>query len=241
MGWLWTAFENGGFFMIPIAVMLIAGTVVIVERFYQLLYVQQSDGPELMKQVQKLLMDNNLEGAVRICSAKPEAAINQVFKAGLINSDRPPQEIQEYMEVASLGVLPQLQKRMPYLFTIANVATLLGLLGTIIGLIKTFEAVGAVEGSQKQVLLSAGISTAMNTTAFGLIVAIPCMLAYGFLSNRITHIIDDIEYFSSKLLILLRTGSEFFDRYQDQEFFSTEQVPLKANSSDSHNGGEDAA
>lgn len=206
-----TTFNDGGFFMYPIALLLILGFLIIIERTYAILFLYKADGSKLMQRIQRLILDNNIDEAVKVCNSKKKAAIYQVFKAAMVSSDRPIEEIQDHIEVANMAVIPKLQERMPYLSTIANVATLLGLLGTIIGLIKTFEAVGAVEGSQKQLLLSAGISTAMNTTAFGLIVAIPCSLAYGFLLNKINTIIDEIEHYSGRLLILLRTGSQYFE------------------------------
>ncbi len=212
---LFDAFRDGGFFMYPIALLLIAGTIIIVERIYAILFVYQADGGSLMQKVQRLILDNNIDDAVKLCSSRKQAAIYQVFKAALVSADRPVEEIQDHMEVANMAVIPKLQSRMPYLFTIANVATLLGLLGTIVGLITTFQAVGAVEGSQKQMLLSEGISTAMNTTAFGLIVAIPCSLVYGFLFNRINSIVDEVEHYSGRLLILLRTGSQYFEDFSD--------------------------
>lgn len=211
------AFRDGGLFMYPIAFFLVLGSIIIAERIYMILFVYYADGAELMNKIQRLLLDNNIDEAVKICSSKKNAAIYQVFKAALVSTDRPIEEVQDQVEVTNLSLIPKLQQRMPYLSTIANVATLLGLLGTIIGLIKTFEAVGAVEGSQKQLLLSAGISTAMNTTAFGLIVAIPCSLVYGFLFNRINTIIDEIEHYSGRLLILIRTGSQYFEYLSDEQ------------------------
>lgn len=217
IGKMITIFNDGGFFMYPIALLLILGFIIIVERTYAILFVYKADGAKLMQRIQRLVLDNNIDEAVKLCNSKKHAAIYQVFKAAMVSSDRPIEEIQDHIEVANMAVIPKLQERMPYLSTIANVATLLGLLGTIIGLIQTFEAVGAVEGSQKQLLLSAGISTAMNTTAFGLIVAIPCSLTYGFLLNKINTIIDEIEHYSGRLLILLRTGSQYFEVGSSEE------------------------
>lgn len=219
-------FADGGIFMWPLLILLITGSVIIVERMYMILFVYQADGAPLMQKVQRLLLDNNIDEAVKLCNSKKRAAIYQIFKAALVSADRPVDEIKDHMEVANLSIIPKLQQRMPYLFTIANVATLLGLLGTIVGLIKTFEAVGAVEGSQKQLLLSAGISTAMNTTAFGLVVAIPCSMVYGYLYNRINTIIDEIEHYSGRLLILLRTGSQYF-QYTDEDGEDAAEIDIK--------------
>jgi len=208
---------NAGFFIYPVLILLVLGAVIIIERIYMILFVYRADGGELMKRVQRLILDNNIDEAVKLCNSKKNAAIYQVFKAALVSADRPIDEIQEQVEVANLLVIPKLQERMPYLFTIANTATLFGLLGTIMGLIDTFRSIGEADAAQKQALLSLGISTAMNTTAVGLIVAIPCSLAYGFLLNQINTIVDSIEHYSARLLVLLRTGNQYFDRNGEEE------------------------
>lgn len=232
MDFLIKFFQDGGVFMYPIAVMMIVSAAIMVERIYMVFMVYRANGAELMEQVQRLILDNNVEEAIKLCNSRKDAAIHHVFKAALVNADRSFDEIQDHVEVANLAVVPKLQTRMPYLFTIANVATLLGLLGTIVGLVQTFAAVGAVEGSQKQQLLSAGISTAMNTTAFGLVVAIPCMLCYGFLFNQINTIVDEIEHYSARLLMLLRTGSKYFDSFKSEGVSTTQQTPKKAEKKD---------
>jgi biopolymer transport protein ExbB/TolQ len=219
------SFQDGGLFMYPIAAMLVIGTIVIIERLYRILFVYHVDAGSFMQKIQRLILDGNVDDAVRLCNQKKDAALPQVFKAALVNADRPFDEIQDQVEVATLSVIPTLQQRMPYLFTIANVSTLLGLLGTIIGLVATFKSIGALEASQKQQLLSEGISTAMNTTAFGLMVAIPCTLFYGFLFNRINHMMDEIEHYSARLLMMIRTGSQFYDRFSADSDVSTEQTP----------------
>ncbi len=232
MSFLIDAFRDGGFFMYPIALMLSFGIIIIVERLYMILQRYNTDSSKVMQEVQGHIVDNNIDKALKLCNQNKHAAICQVFKAALLNADRPYEEIQDHVEVATMAVVPKLQKRVAYLFTIANVATLIGLLGTIVGLVKTFQAVGAVEGAQKQILLSVGISTAMNTTAFGLICAIPCMLCYGYLHDRINNIIDEISHYSARLLMLLRTGSEYYDNFNAEPMASTKQDPKVKNMKD---------
>lgn len=221
-------YQNGGFFMHPIAIMFAVGMIVMAERLYRILFVYNFDGPKLMQSVQRLVLENNIEEAVKICNAKKNSALHHIFKTALMNAQGSFDEVQDHVEVAKLAVMPRLQERMAYLFTIANVSTLMGLLGTVVGLIATFHAVGAVEGSQKQLLLSSGISTAMNTTAFGLVVAVPCMLVYGYLYNRINTLVDNIEHYTAQLLVLLRTGSEYFDQFDGEQAVTTQQTPKKA-------------
>lgn len=216
------------FVMGSILLMLLTVIGLIIERVYMILFVYSANAERLMQKIQQLILDNNVDEAVKICNSKKQAVIYQVFKAALVNAHRPFDEIQDFVEVEKLGLVPKLQRRMPYLFTLGNVATLLGLLGTVIGLVRTFSGVGALEASQKQALLSSGISTALNSTAYGLMVAIPCMLAYGFLFSRVNNIIDEVEHYSSKLLVLLRTGSEYFDHFSPDEAVTTQQIPKKA-------------
>lgn len=225
MDFLIKFFQSGGIWMYPIALLLVGGSVVIAERMYFIVFKYSANGAKLFQQVQKCIMDNNVEGALNLCNSNKDAPIYLVFKAALMNADRPHEEMQDQVEVANLEVVPKLQMRLSYLSTIANVATLMGLLGTIIGLVQTFEAVGAVEASQKQQLLSVGISTAMNTTAFGLIVAIPCTLAFGFLHNRINGVIDEVEHYSARLMVLLRTGRGYFENFSHEGNVSTMQEP----------------
>ena len=206
-----------------------AAIAIIIERCYMILYVYTGNGEKLMEKVQRLVLDNNISEAVKLCNSRKNSVIYQVFKAALVNAHRPFDEIQDHVEVAKLSVVPKLQKRMAYLFTLGNVSTLLGLLGTVLGLVKTFSGVGALEASQKQALLSTGISGALNATALGLVVAVPCMLAYGFLFHKISHTLDEIEHYSARLLVLLRTGSEYYNQFEDDDVGSTEQKPKKAN------------
>jgi biopolymer transport protein ExbB/TolQ len=103
-----------------------------------------------------------------------------------------------------MEIMPKLEKRTPYLAILANIATLLGLLGTIVGLIDAFSAVAAADPAEKGALLSSSISVAMNTTALGLIAAIPLMLIHALLTNKTTEIVDSLEMAAVKVLNLIR-------------------------------------
>lgn len=223
-----------------IALLFFTGLVIIFERLYKILFLYTADSGKLMQQVQKCIMDNNLDEAVKICNSNKYAAVYQVFKAAIMNADRPIEEIQEHVEVANSKVLPELQMRVSYLYTIANVATLLGLLGTIYGLVTTFDSMAAegLSGQEKQDMLGAGVSTALGTTAAGLLCAIPCMLTYGFLFNRINMIVDDIEHYVARLMTLLKTGSEYFDRFSPEDIVTTEQDPVQKKSSEHQEEGK---
>lgn len=156
-----------------------------------------------MFEVQKHVLANDLDGAIRVCNGAKEAALPKVIKAGLMRASRSEEQIQNALDSASLEVIPQLEKNLPFLALIANIATLLGLLGTISGLIKSFAAVSMADPAQRQAILSAGISEAMYATAFGLVVAIATMVAHSILSSKAQGIIGDIDEHSVKLLDLL--------------------------------------
>jgi biopolymer transport protein ExbB/TolQ len=126
-----------------------------------------------------------------------------VLKAGLTRANRSEVEIQNAVDEAVLEVFPLLNKRSSYLPMLANVATLTGLLGTIQGLIMAFEAVAHASAETKQTLLAAGISTAMFTTASGLVVAIPTLILHSIVAARTTKIMDEIDQFALKTVNLL--------------------------------------
>jgi biopolymer transport protein ExbB/TolQ len=135
-------------------------------------------------------------------TGKSKAAIAQIMTYGLnrVRSARRREDVEQAMEESLMEVMPKLEKRTHYLATFANIATLLGLLGTIIGLINAFTAVSNANPAEKADMLSASISVAMNTTAFGLMVAIPLLLVHTVLQTKTTSIIDSLEMASVKFL-----------------------------------------
>ena len=205
MGAIAEAFDKGGPWMYSILAVSVLAIGLIIERFIFLFFKYNINAQAFMAQIQKLVMANNIDRAIKLCNAAPSAALPKVVKAGLTRANKGEVEIQNAVEEATLEVVPQIMKRTPALQALANIATLLGLLGTIIGLIGAFKALEsdqvAVEDRQK--VLSQGISLAMNTTAFGLIVAIPLMLAHLFLSGMTKKIVDEIDQHSVKLENLL--------------------------------------
>jgi biopolymer transport protein ExbB/TolQ len=133
---------------------------------------------------------------------RSSAAIGRILNYGLarLESARRRDDVEKAMEESLMEVMPRLEKRTHYLSTFANLATLLGLLGTIIGLIQAFTAVSNANPSEKADLLSASISVAMNTTAFGLIVAIPLLLVHALIQTKTTELVDSLEMASVKFL-----------------------------------------
>jgi biopolymer transport protein ExbB len=193
-------FQEGGLFMYPIAIVLALGLAIALERWL-FLTMTTAKNKALWNTITPYLKSGNLAGAVQVTS-KSEAAIGQIMTYGLnrVRSARRREDVEQAMEESLMEVMPRLEKRTHYLATFANIATLLGLLGTIVGLISAFTAVATANPAEKADLLSASISVAMNTTAFGLIVAIPLLLVHTLLQTKTTEIIDSLEMASVKFL-----------------------------------------
>ncbi len=193
-------FQGGGFMMYPIAVVLVIGAAIAIER-YIVLTLTSIRNRGLWNEIAPLLAQGNFKGAVQI-TGKSEAAIGQILSYGLarISSARSRDDIEKAMEESLMDVVPRLEKRTHYLATFANLATLLGLLGTVIGLIHAFAAVATVNPADKANLLSASISVAMNCTAFGLMTAVPLLVIHAVLQTKTTELIDSLEMASVKFL-----------------------------------------
>lgn len=192
--------QEGGAFMYPIALVLLLGVAIAIERWLYLTRMRMSN-QSLWKQLEPLLAAGNFRQAAQL-SSQSSSAIGQILNYGLarIQGARRRDDIEKAMDESLMGIVPRLERRTHYLASFANVATLLGLLGTIIGLIQAFQAVGAANPAEKADLLSASISVAMNTTAFGLIVAIPLLMIHSVLQSKTTQLIDNLELASVKFL-----------------------------------------
>ncbi len=199
MGFIADFYIKGGEFMHPIALCSVVGLGLIIERFIFLFFKYNINGKAFMAQIQKLVMANNIDRAIKLCNAAPAAALPKVIKAGLARANKGRESISNALEEASLEILPKVQKRTNNLSAIANVATMLGLLGTIFGLINAFRALDSAAAEDKAKMLAQYISIALNTTTFGLIVAIPCLTAHAFLGFLTKKIVDEIEEYSTKL------------------------------------------
>lgn len=193
-------FVKGGIFMYPIAIVFALGAAVAIERWVYLT-VASARNRQLWNQLAPVLQQGNFRQAIALCQ-KSSAAIGSILTYGLarLDSARRRDDVEKAMEESLMEVMPRLEKRTHYLATFANLATLLGLLGTIIGLISAFTAVSSANPAEKADLLSASISVAMNTTAFGLIVAIPLLLVHAVLTSKTTELIDSLEMASVKFL-----------------------------------------
>ncbi|HUN77001.1 MAG TPA: MotA/TolQ/ExbB proton channel family protein [Steroidobacteraceae bacterium] len=193
-------FQGGGEFMFPIAVVLVVGLSIAIERYIYLAHVGMRNR-RLWNEIVPVLSQGNFRQVVQITS-KSDSAIGQILNYGLarIQAARRRDDIEKAMEESLMEVVPRLEKRTHYLATFANLATLLGLLGTVIGLINAFAAVATVNPAEKANLLSASISVAMNCTAFGLMTAVPLLFIHAWLQTKTTELIDSLEMASVKFL-----------------------------------------
>ncbi len=201
---MFSIFQNGGLFMYVILMVSIVALAIFCERIGFLYFKLRlnMDGP--FQKIMSLLEKLNYRGAIEECSKIEKHPLGRILKAGLVKSDRRDKEIELAMEENILKEIPLVKARINYLTLFANIATLLGLLGTILGLISAFQGVSGASGAAKQEILAKGISVAMLTTAFGLIVAIPCLIGFYILNNRGDYLIDQFE---EKALRLFNTLS----------------------------------
>ena len=184
---------KGGVFMLPILMVSIAALALILERVYTLWMRYRLDEEGFLKGLMHALDEQDFAGALEECARAENNPLSRVLRAGLLKVHRSDKEIERAMEEEMLRTAPTVRKRIGYLATLGNVATLLGLLGTIFGLIQAFEGVSMADPATKQEILARGISIAMLTTAFGLIVAIPCLLSHAFLQNKSMQMIEGLE------------------------------------------------
>jgi biopolymer transport protein ExbB len=201
-------FVTGGPFMYPILLVFAVGTAIAIERYVTLTMVTAKNQSAWSK-VQPALMSGDFDRA-REMTSNDDSAISQLLSMGLARQGavRRREDIEIAMEEGMMEIIPQLEKRTPYVGLASSIATLLGLLGTIMGLIQAFTAVANANPAEKADLLSASISVAMNTTAFGLMVAIPLLITSSVLTTKAGAIIDSLEMASVKALNVISTKAQ---------------------------------
>jgi biopolymer transport protein ExbB len=186
-------FQDSGFAIYPSIAIMAIGLAIAIERFV-FLQKARAQNSKLWNQLLPMLQGGKLKDVHRMASSS-ESAVGKIVANGLDRMQSPArrEDIDAAMEEGMMEIVPRLEKRTHYIATFANVITLVGLLGTIIGLIKGFTAVSAVNPAEKAEMLSASISIAMNNTAFALAVAIPFLLIHAFLQARTSEIVDGLE------------------------------------------------
>ncbi|MFV1873712.1 MAG: MotA/TolQ/ExbB proton channel family protein [Oleiphilus sp.] len=197
-------FQEGGAFMYPIALVLVIGLAIAIERYIYLSSAKRSNRNAFDMGLLPILRKREYKTALKFANDS-QTAIAAIMGAGLsrLLNGAQRDDIEYAMEEGLMETLPRLEKRTQYLATLANVSTLLGLLGTIIGLIAAFTAVANADPAEKASLLSQSISVAMNTTAFGLMAAIPLLLFHSVLQTKTNEIVDSFEMAGVKLLNMI--------------------------------------
>jgi biopolymer transport protein ExbB len=193
-------FVTGGPFMYPILIVFAVGAAIAIERYMTLTLVTNKN-QSVWNEIAPALVSGDFDKA-REMTSKDDSTISQLLSMGLARQGavRRREDIEIAMEESMMEIIPQLEKRTPYVALASSIATLLGLLGTIMGLIQAFTAVANANPAEKADLLSASISVAMNTTAFGLMVAIPLLITFTVLTAKTGEIVDSLEMASVKAL-----------------------------------------
>ncbi len=200
--------QEGGTFMYPILIVFAFGGAIAVERMVVLASVRGKN-KKMWDKLHPVMVEGDFDQA-REMTTEDNSYISQLLGMGLAREGtvRRRDDIEIAMEESMMEIIPQLEKRTPYVALFANISTLLGLLGTIMGLIQAFTAVANANPAEKADLLSASISVAMNTTAFGLMAAIPLLIIHTYLTSKTGEIIDSLEMASVKTLNIISESAK---------------------------------
>lgn len=202
------AFEVGGPVMFVILGLLIL-TLIVVARQFMALKAAGVDKSDFNEHLFGMILRGDVQQAISYCDSKPSPLTN-TLKAGLVQvlNKRPDEEVQVAMDASVLRETPKVEGWVSFLAVFGNLATLLGLIGTLIGMIQSFAAVTEADDAEKAKLLSKGISEALNCTAFGLIVAVIAILSYGYFQFRIGHVINDMTESSMSMMNLVASNRD---------------------------------
>jgi biopolymer transport protein ExbB len=202
---------KGGWLMWPIIVCSVFSLAIIIDKFIFFSRIK-TDIIQLLSQIEEYVKKTRFKEAIELCEKK-ETPLTNTLKAGLLNYDRPKEIIKESMEEVSLYEIPKLEKNLNFLATIAHISPLLGLLGTVTGIINCFYVIqekSASFGMVNPADLAKGIYQALLTTAFGLVVAIPSYIAYNYFVSRVNYKVIEMEKSANELVSML---SEYKEKY----------------------------
>jgi len=197
-GTLLKLFKDGGWMMYPLLLTSVVGMVFIIERYFALRKAKTNVNEFLAKIRKSLIVNRSVKQATKVCEDY-SGPVASIMKAGLLKFGHPKDEVEKTIENAALFEIGRFEKNMVWLATVANVAPLMGFLGTVAGMINSFEAL-AEAGLSNPGLVASGISEALITTAAGLAIAIPVQLAYNFFMNKINKFVRDVETSTNMLL-----------------------------------------
>jgi biopolymer transport protein ExbB len=202
--------EAGDWGMYPIALCLVIALAIVVERVIVLFFKASINKDAFLRGLKKYIYAGDLDKAINYVAGQKPTPLTNVIKAGLMSVPKGEDEVQAALDEATLRETPRIEARSGYLAMLGNAAMLAGLLGTVSGLIRCFEAVATVNPADKATILAAGISEAMNCTGFGLLVAIPALVAFSVLMGRTQHLINDINETSVSVLNLIISNKDKF-------------------------------
>lgn len=199
---------EGGFSSMLVVVVGLCAVAIAIERTVRIQFQYAINGRAFMAKLKKYILSDNIDRAISLCNSKPNALLPKVLKAGLTRAKDSVEDIQNAVDEATLEVIPKLEARALYLPTLANLSTLIGLFGTILGLIMAFKGAEGVDAVKRQAFMQEAIAIAMHTTALGIFVAIPTLFVSAFLQSKINGIISDIDQYSVKLINLLSASQK---------------------------------
>lgn len=197
--------QHGGMFAYLLIGLGVFALAVAIERAYVLNFRYSINGKEFWKEIRARIQGGQVEDAIKLCDNAP---LPLIIKSGLIEAAKASPRIKEAMDETSLEVIPRIERRTHYLSMAANVAVLIGLLGTVRGIIQAFAAVSNADPAVRAEMLAQGIALALNATFLGLAIAIPSLLVYSFLQSKATKLIDEIDEYTLKTFHLLRPRRE---------------------------------
>ncbi|MBI3179441.1 MAG: MotA/TolQ/ExbB proton channel family protein [Deltaproteobacteria bacterium] len=200
--------EKGGMFMWPILACSVFALAIMAERAFALWLRFRLNAEQFLNQIIGYLEEKKFSRAIEVCNVEGKHPLAEVLKSGLMKANESDREIQRAMETTTLKVSGKVTARISYLSMLANASTLLGLIGTIQGLIQSFAGIASADAAAKQDILSKGIAVAMYTTFFGLLVAIPNVIAYSILTNRQNSLLTQIEVTATDLFNYLSARNQ---------------------------------
>lgn len=199
MGTMLEYYRSGGFIMHFILLTGVIGLAIFLERFYTIVVRSKINGRAFIERIIQLVRSGKIEDAIKLCT-QSKAVLPDMGLLILRSRSRDEADLQNVADAAALAVLPRLTRRLHYLPMLANVATLIGLLGTIFGLREAFSSVGEAVAAERSARLASGIAIALNATGFGLMVAVPLSVAHAYLVSQAETIIEQVDEFSVRLI-----------------------------------------